>query len=76
MDIKSKVHDTKHTRQHLTTFNPPAFVRMWILDLIEVLMYEFHYDFIKNEYGSNSIKKCLISVIIQLNKNTIMIQRN
>ena len=29
----------------------PAFVRMCILDLSKVLMYEFHYDYIKNKYN-------------------------
>ena len=32
----------------------PAYFRMCILDLSKVLMYEFHYDYIKNKYGSNS----------------------
>ena len=27
---------------------------MWVLELSEVLMYEFHYDYIKNKYGNNS----------------------
>ena len=27
---------------------------MCILELIKVLMYEFHYDYIKNKYGNNS----------------------
>ena len=31
------------------TLNKPAYVRMCILDLSRVLMYKFHYDYIKNK---------------------------
>ena len=34
--------------------NKPAFIGMYILELSKVLMYEFHYDYIKNKYGSKS----------------------
>ena len=36
------------------THNKPAFVGMCILDLSKVLMYKFHYDYMKNIYGNNS----------------------
>ena len=32
----------------------PAYVEMSTLDLSEVLFYEFHYYYIKNNYGKNS----------------------
>ena len=31
----------------------PAYVRICILELSKVLMYEFHCDYIKNKYGNN-----------------------
>ena len=37
----------------ILTLNKPPYVDMCILDLSKVLMYEFHYDYIKNEYGNN-----------------------
>ena len=36
------------------TLNQPADVGIFILDLNKVLMYEFHYNYIKNKYGNNS----------------------
>ena len=35
--------------------NKSAYIVMCILELSKVLMYEFHYDYIKNKYGNNSI---------------------
>ena len=34
--------------------NKPAYIGMCILELSKVIMYEFHYDYIKNKYGNNS----------------------
>ena len=36
------------------TLNKSAYTGMCILELSKVLMYEFHYDYIKNKYGNNS----------------------
>ena len=32
----------------------PVYIGMCIFELSEVLMHEFHYDYIKNKYGNNS----------------------
>ena len=37
------------------TLNKPAYIRMCILEFSKVLMYELHYNYIKNRYGNNSI---------------------
>ena len=34
--------------------NKPVYMGMCILELSKVLMYEFHYDYIKNRYSNNS----------------------
>ena len=39
--------------------NKPAYIGMCILELSKVLMYKFHYDYIKNEYDNKS--KILLS---------------
>ena len=36
------------------TLNKPAYIGMCILELSRVLMYKFHYDYLKNKYGNNS----------------------
>ena len=36
------------------TLNKPAYIGMCILELRKILMYEFHYDYIKNKHGNNS----------------------
>ena len=34
--------------------NKPAYVRMCILEMSKLLMYEFHFDDIKNKYDNKS----------------------
>ena len=34
--------------------NKPAYIGMCILELSKVLLYEFHYDYIKNKYDNKS----------------------
>ena len=42
--------------KHKTTFtlNKPAYAGMCMLDLIKVVTYELHYEYIKNKFGNNA----------------------
>ena len=43
-----------HKIKESITLNRPAYLGMCILDLSKVLMYDFHYNYIKNKYGEKS----------------------
>ena len=45
------------------TLNKSAYIDMCILDLSKVLMYELHYDSIKNKYGNNFEDYYLLSLM-------------
>ena len=36
------------------TMNKPIYLGLCILDLSKLLMYEFHYDYMKPKYGSKA----------------------
>ena len=45
---------TIHKNKVTLTLNKPGYIGICILELSKVLMYEFHYDYIKNKYGTSS----------------------
>ena len=63
MDIKTWLQAKKifgndlvtiHKSKVTLTINKPAYIGICILEMSRMLMYEFHYDYIKNKYDSNS----------------------
>ena len=51
--------------------NKPAYIGVYILDLSKVVMYKFHYDYIKIKMVATQVKtitQCLTLVIIQLSQ--------
>ena len=45
---------TMHKNKIILTLSKPSYTGMCILKINKVLMYEFHYDYIKNKYRYNS----------------------
>ena len=43
-----------HMKKTRLLFNKPVYLGMCILDLSKTLMYDFHYNYIKQKYGENS----------------------
>ena len=56
MSRKKVDNDLVTIRKNRVTLmlNKPAYIGMCIFELNKVLMYEFHYDYIKNKYNNNS----------------------
>ena len=45
---------TIHKSKATIKLNKPTYIGMYLLKLNKVLIYDFHYDRIKNEYGNSS----------------------
>ena len=61
MYIKTKLYVTQNIslvavrKSKITlTFNEASYIGLCRIDLSKILMYEFHYDYIKNKYDTNS----------------------
>ena len=52
--IFNKILVAVHKIKETLKLNRPAYVGMCILDLSKTLMYDFHYNYIKKEYGSRA----------------------
>ena len=56
--LRQKIFDNNlvviHKIKTTLTLKKPANIRICVLELSKVPMYEFHFDYIKNKYGSKS----------------------
>ena len=69
MYIKTKLYIPKKFHNNLAAkrksklalkLNKPPYIGMWILELSKVLMYEFHYDYIKSKYDNKLSQKLIV----------------
>ena len=52
--IFSENHVSVHMKKTNLTMNKPVYLGMCILDLSKTVMYEFHYNYIKEKYGDKA----------------------
>ena len=64
--IFSKNFVAIHEIKPVLTLNKPIYVGLSILDLSKYLMYEFHYKYIKSEYGANLLFTDTDSLVYEL----------
>ena len=55
---------TKRKNKITLLLNKPEYILMCILELSKVLMYRFHYNYIKNKCGNNSIVITLVTRLL------------
>ena len=53
-NISSKDLVAIHMKKTNLVFNKPVYLGMCILDLSKTLMYDFHYNYIKQKYGDKA----------------------
>ena len=60
-----------HEIKPVLTLNKPIHVRFSILDLSKLLMYEFHYNYIKRKCNANLLFTDIDSLVYQIEINDV-----